>query len=215
MMKINLKLTLIGLTLLLIPLATSCSHSSNEISDAPAFITILQDSPHTGTFKDLHLGELLYYNLNLTEADKSWIEFYAESYEDGELADPPRMMELSTGLFLEPEHEGPFGWSVLFPNSDAAAMLMFLGDVFASNDADQSMFSLPEGGISTWNQAYAPGDTVPLHYGETLVLAAYRVNERSLHPYNLQDSAELERMIQEEKKVYLLKINLEENPPDH
>ncbi len=64
--------------------------------------------------------------------------------------------------------------------------------------------------FSKWD--YAIGDEkVDLKLNETYLLAAYRLSSgNSIRTYNIQDKADLEKMISEDHTVLLLKIEIEE-----
>lgn len=208
----NINLNIRGLALLtgLCLIAAGCNDPAISTKKAPAALTIAEDSTYTTTFQDLRLGRLLDYRLELSQADESWVKLWVEMYEDGQLDNPETLIELSYGMHPEPAHDGPLGWAVVYPGTDAAAMSLYAGDASGSKDAEATLFTGSEGAYTAWDYAWKPGESLTMDFGETRVLGAYRIGAgNELRTYNLQDETQIEQMIAGEKRVFLLKFNLE------
>lgn len=209
-MNINLNIRGLALLAALCLVVAGCSNPPVSSKKAPATLTIAEDSAYTTTFQDLRLGRLLDYRLELSQADESWVRLWVEMYEDGQLDSPETLIELSYGMHPEPVHDGPLGWAVVYPGTDAAAMSLYTGDTSGSQDAEATLFTGSEGTYTAWDYAWKQGERLAIDFGETRVLGAYRIGAgNELRTYNLQDESEVEKMIAGEKRVFLLKFNLE------
>lgn len=185
-----------------------CSSESSN-NNKIAYISANLDSEYNNTFKDLQLGVLFDFDLKLPDADKSWVDIWVEGYRNGKAVEPFPLTQLSYGLSPKQVEEGPMGFGILNPNSSEAQFFLYSTGVRTNpNSIDNSLLS--KHGISTWE--YAIGDKkIGLESGEEMVLAVYRQGEESLRAgYDYQDSDAINKMINEDTTVILLKIKVQE-----
>ncbi len=173
-----------------------------------ATISLNPDSAYEQTFEDLPLGELYNFNLKLAQADQSWVTFWVEGYQYGEQAEPFRLTELSYGKSPDPVVEGSMGFGII--NAQDKKKLLFMYAPEVSSVPHEIGELLTADGVRGTSWDYAIGEEeVALAPGETKLLGVYRQVEQSFRTYDYQDQEDLERMIQDDKTVLLLKVKIE------
>lgn len=199
-----------ALFILLLQMVTGCS-STPESSSKLAYIKVNKQSPYEQTFKDLHLGPLLDFNLRLPEADQTWVNIWVEGYQDGKPMSPLKLAELSYGESPEPTAEGPLVMGIV--NAAAGKPLIFLYSSGASVVPQALDFVLNREGVggSTWSYAFGD-EEVGFEAGETKVLGVYREVKKILNSYDYQDTEQLKQMVKDDMTVLFLKIKVEHQP---
>lgn len=102
------------------------------------------------------------------------------------------------------------GFGIINPNSDDMQFLFYSQGVKSKtepNFIDNDFFI--NDGISSWDYAI-DNKRVELESGEEKLLAIYRQSEDNLRTYDYQDIDYINKMINEDKTVLLLKIKVEE-----
>lgn len=184
--------------------------SNKPISDGKiAHISINENSEYDKTFKELHLGVLYDFNMELTEADKTWVTLWVEGYKNGEKTDPFHLIELSHGMHPSQKIvEGPMGFGMINHQSEKVSFFLFAPDVYGTPKLVEDILNAEGVVASMWE--FAIGDeTVSLESGETKVLGVYRQTGSTVRSYDYQDSNQLAQMIKEDVTVLLLKIKVE------
>ncbi len=184
------------------------SSGCTKINDNTATISANLDSKYANTFEELNLGIIYDFDFRLPNADKSWVTIWIESYKDGKM-EPNPITELSYGLSPIQITEGNVGFGII--NYDTKGPLFFLyapGVSIQPHIVEIVNFS---DGFSAWD--YAIGDEkVELKLGETNLLGVYRQSpNNSIRTYDLQKEEQVEQMISEDDRVFLLKIKIEES----
>ena len=184
---------------------SSQSDNNNKI----AYISSNIDSEYQKTFKDLQLGVLFDFNLKLPNANKSWVYLWVEGYCNGKAVEPFPLTQLAYGLNPKQVEEGPMGFGILNPNSGEAQFFLYSKGIRGiPQSINNSLLSNDR--MSMWE--YAIGDkAIGLESGQEMLLAVYRQGEGSMRAgYDYQDSDSVNKMINEDATVILLKIRVEE-----
>ena len=188
------------------------SSGCTKPSDMTATISANSDSEYMNTFEELGLGILYDFDFRLPDADNRWVTMWVESYKNGE-KEPQPITELSYGLSPKQVEEGNIGFGIINPNTDAPLLFLYApGTTIAPQKIQQNNSSFK---VSTWD--YAIGDEkVELKLGETNLLGVYRQSSKnSIRAYDLQDENAVKQMINEDSRVLLLKIKIDEAMDDN
>lgn len=178
--------------------------------DKVAYIKANLNSEYEKVYKDLGLGILYDFDYKLPYADQSWVNIWVEGYLDGKKMEPFHLTELSYGLNPEPMVEGRMGFGLINPTSEDGSLFLYSGQVKAPPKRLNNQMQLHNNTMaSSWD--YAIGDEqIGLNSGETRLLGVYRkTNKKTISSYDYQDSQSVEKMIQDESVVLLLKIKVE------
>lgn len=200
----NLKRSIIFLffiisTLILISIGCSNKHEPT--------ISAKLNSEYENTFKKLNLGVLFNFDFYLPSADKRWVNLWVERYINGKKDSQP-LTQLSYGNSPTDVDEGSLGFGMINPNS--ADTLVFLYGPGVSKQPKLIEKELRTNIISSWDYAIGK-EKVELILGETKLLAAYReTGSNSIRTIDLQDEESVNRMINQDDMVLLLKIKVEE-----
>lgn len=188
---------------LFLVVSSGCTNSS----DKKATISVNFDSEYVSTFKELNLGILFDFDFKLPNADKSWVNLWVERYDSGKKEREP-LTQLSYGNSPNEVDEGHLGFGMINPNSEDTLVFLY-GPSVSTQPSIIEKESKTEI-FSSWD--YAIGDEeVELELGETKILAAYReTEENSISTVDLQDEESINRMIQQDSMVLLLKVKIEQ-----
>lgn len=181
---------------------------SNTHGDATT-ISVNPDSEYVNTFNDLHLGLLFDFNFRLPHADDRWVKLWVERYQDGK-KDPKPLTQLSYGESPNEMEEGNIGFGIINPNQKDTSVFLYAPNivnkpVITENKTKETM--------TTWQYGISE-DEVTLEVGETKILAAYHGADHSTRTWDLQDTESVNKMIQQDSLVMLLKIKIEEKPTE-
>lgn len=192
-----------SLTLLLFLNVISGCNKSND-NTATATISVNSDSERVNTFKDLNLGILYDFTFKLNNANKNWVDIWVESYKDGK-QEPHPIAKLSYGVSPKKVEEGNLGFGII-NTEDTPLVFLYAPNVTTSPRKINKMHSV--GMVSGWN--YAIGKVKnKLKLGETYLLGVYRESHGgSIRTYNLQNNKEIKKIINEDSRVFLLKIKI-------
>lgn len=135
------------------------------------------------------------------------MNFWVESYDSGKKESQP-LTQLSYGNSPNEVDEGHMGFGMINLNSEDT--FVFLYGPSASTQPSIIEKESKTEIFSSWD--YAIGDEeVELELGETKILAAYRETENnSISTVDLQDEESINRMIQQDSMVLLLKVKIEQ-----
>lgn len=215
-MKINSKL--FSYTLVIMILLVGCSSSKNEDSKKAesktdnstlAIVKQQPDSPYTTTFKDLNLGPLFNFDLQLPQADKTLVTIWVEGYSKGKKLSPSPLVKLSYGHSPKKEGEGSMGLGIIKAQNNKARLFLYApGITTGLNEIETSIINE---GISSWN--YAMDDKeVKLNPGDERILGTYRETiSNQLSGYDPHDKEQLKEMIESDDTLLLLKMKVENN----
>ncbi|NLY44440.1 MAG: hypothetical protein GX053_00365 [Tissierella sp.] len=203
----SLKLSI--MIILIMVISAGCSNVFNK-NNKIAYIFSNTESIYQKTFEELNLGIIFDFNLRLPNADKSWVEIWVEGYSDGEMVEPFPITGLSYGLNPKQVVEGSMGFGIINPNIDEMQFLFYSPDANTKTELNyiNNDFFIDDG-ISGWGYAIN-NKMVELESGEEKLLAIYRQAENQLRTYDYQDPDSINKMINEDKKVLLLIIKVEE-----
>lgn len=204
--KHSIKLSI--MIVLIMVISVGCNKDISNKDNKIAYISLDAESIYKKTFEELSLGIIFDFNLRLPNANKSWVEIWVEGYSNGEIFDSIPLTELSYGLSPNQIEEGNMGFGIMNLNNDEIQLFLYSQGIktkpyFIDND-----FFI-KNGISSWDYAI-DSKIVELEPGEEKLLAVYRQSEDQLRTYNFQDLDSINKMINEDKTVLLLKIKVEE-----
>lgn len=185
-----------------------CSRESSN-DNKIAYISANIDSEYVNTFKELQLGILFDFNLKLPNADKSWVNIWVEGYSNGKAVEPFPLTQLSYGLSPVQVVEEQMGFGIINPNSSEPQLFLYSGGARTDPEAKgNNVFA--KSAITSWQ--YAIGNNpIGLVSGEEVVLAVYRQGKESLRAgYEYKDLDSINKMINNDITVLLLKIKVEE-----
>lgn len=188
-------------------IVAGCTDESNN-NKKIAYICANANSEYQNTFEELKLGIIFDFNLELTRADKSWVNIWVEGYSEGKAVEPFHITELSYGLSPEQTIKGRTGFGIINPGGEEPQI--FLYSLGASQRPHGIINDfMKESSISTWE--YAVGnEAIGLEPGEEKILAVYRQGEDTLRSgYDYQDQDSIDEMINKDKTVLLLKIKVD------
>ncbi len=168
-------------------------------------ISVKEDSKYIETFKELNLGVLQDYNLKLMNADKTWVNIWVEKYVDGK-REPEPLAELSYGNSPKKVNQGSVVFGMINPHSEEPLVILNGPAVSVTPHKIEKLLS--SFGASGWETVIGE-EEVKLELGETYILGAYRVNEEpAIRTYDLQKEEELQKMINDDDVVLLLKLKI-------
>ena len=174
-----------------------------------AYVSTNVNSKYESTFIELNLGVLFDFNLKVPNADKSWVNIWVEGYSNGKAVEPFPLRQLSYGLSPKQVEEGHMGFGIINPNSDEPQLFLYSSGASMTPRGIENNF-LIKSGISSWD--YAIGSKpVGLESGEEMVLAVFRQGKGALRAgYDYQELDSINKMINEDKTVLLLKMRVDE-----
>lgn len=207
----NKKIILICLLITITTLIISCS-SIDSKKDSIAYISANPKSTNQKVFTDLNLGTIFDYNFKLTKADKSWVNFWIEGYENGEKMEPFVISELSYGLSPNEIEEGNIGFGLL-KNEDSKYSSFFYTPYIKSVPSTMDEKILKNDTQSMIGYAIG-SEKVGLNYGEEKIIGIYRQKENSIRSYDYTDSSSIDKIIENDDTVLLLKIKISEKIKD-
>jgi hypothetical protein len=202
-LKIYALITIVSLILV------GCSNETNN-EDKAAFISINENSSYAKTFKDLSLGILFDFNLKVNNADVSWVRIWVEGYQNGEKTDPFHLTEISYGQSPNQVDEGHMGFGIINHTSEEPSLFLYSPSTGSPpHKLPNNIIMNKEAVASMWD--YAIGKkTIGLDSGETKIIGVYRqTNSNSIRTYDYQDTDSINKMINEDSMVLLLKIKVE------
>ncbi|MDX8366126.1 hypothetical protein [Cytobacillus sp. IB215665] len=203
----NIFLILLFLSIMAV---SSCSKetTTEENVDYVAYVSKKEDSSHQKTFRELNIGWLLDFSLELPYADQSWVNIWVEGYEDGEQLKASPLIQLSYGRAPSKTSTGSIGFGTI-DSADHELFFLYGPGVYQIPqvlDVNESYFST---GAIQFDYAFLD-ETIQLQSGETRVLAIFRHNDEAvLRTYDYYTQAGINEMIEEETFVMLLKIKVE------
>ena len=197
---------IISLVSVLFLIVTSGCTKSGLISN----ISVKEDSKYVETFKELNLGVLQDYNLKLMNADKTWVNIWVEKYVNGK-QEPEPLTQLSYGNSPEKVAQGSIVFGMINPHSEEPIVILNGPGVSVTPHKIEKLLSSIR--VSGWETVIGEKE-VELELGETYLLGAYRVNEEpAITTYDLQKEEEIQKMINDDDVVLLLKLKIEESVP--
>jgi len=174
-------------------------------SESMSNISVKEDSKYVETFKELNLGVLQDYNFKLMNADKTWVNIWVEKYVDGKREAEP-LAELSYGISPKKVAKGSIVFGMMNPDSEEPIVILNGPSVSVTPHKIEKLLSSV--GASGWETVIGE-EEVKLELGETYILGAYRVNEEpAIRTYDLQKEEELQKMINDDDVVLLLKLKI-------
>lgn len=192
---------------LLLVTGVGCTQDTGTDSKEIAYISVETNSKYQETFDELDLGLIFDFNLKLLRADESWVKLWVEAYSEGKEIEPPLSI-LEYGQSIDQEVEGNIGVGIIKADSVGRQFFLYGPDVRLSPHAIDEEIFLTEG-ISSWDYAM-DNKQVSLSPGEEKTLAVYRQSAGNMSAYSYEDSESIEKMIQEDAVVILLKIQVDE-----
>lgn len=191
----------------LLTTGTGCVRESDTDGDEIAYISAEKNSKYQETFEELDLGLIFDYHLKLPRADESWVKLWVEAYSEGELIEPA-LSVLEYGHASNQEETGNIGVGIIQADSEDRQFFLYGPDVRLSpHSVDQKIFLTD--GISNWDYAIDTNQ-IGLASGEEKILAVYRQSAGNIKAYSYQDAASIEKMIEDDAVVILLKIKVDE-----
>lgn len=182
-------------------LGSGCTNSSGNI----ATISVNSDSEYVNTFEDLNLGILFDFHFKLPNADKSWVNLWVERYNGGKKESQP-LTQLSYGNSPNKVDEGQLGFGIINPYPEDT--LVFLYGPGVRTEPSIIEIESKTDIFSAWDYAFG-NEEVELELGETKILAVYReTGSNSISTVDLQDEEAVNRMIEQDDMVLLLKVKI-------
>lgn len=183
---------------------SSCNRGDAKISDA--IISVNQESDYTSTFSELDLGIVFDYLLTIDRPENQLIEMWVESYQNGELEKEP-LVQLIMNIDSQPVKKERFGLGIIKEDQSSQAFLYGPG-VKASSVKFEKVPS--QHGVSSWGTTIGE-KAENLQMNQTYLLGVYvESHSNSMHAYNYEDPEDIQTMIKENKRVYLLKVIIHE-----
>lgn len=191
--------------ILIVLLAAACSTSAEDMEDTYAILRQQVDSGDDATFKRLNLGMLFDFELELPHADESWVYIWVERYSMGKKEEQP-IISLSYGLDPSKRSKGMMGFAVIKGNSGIDQLLLY------SPTTSTGLIHVEDitidSGANMWG--YTSDKPIVLKSGEEKTLAFYRqVEATSIETLDPADEKQLQRMIEQDNTVLLMKIKVE------
>ncbi|HLR75671.1 MAG TPA: hypothetical protein VK077_10375 [Virgibacillus sp.] len=194
-----------SLVVMFIFMSVACSDKS---TDTPT-ISVSEESTYENTFTDLNLGVLFDFNLHLPHADHRWIKLWVEKYENGKKDTEP-LTKISYGNFPDESIDHHLGFGIIDPNNDEGTLGFLYGSNMRTELIDIRGEFDQEYSNSLWDKALGEDD-LQLRLNEPTILAAYReTDNHTIEMVDLQDETSVNRMIEQNNLVLLLKIMIEE-----
>ncbi|UTR10463.1 hypothetical protein MM300_21770 [Evansella sp. LMS18] len=201
------KIKLVTFLLILI-FAAGCNNPGEEEGDYLAYITASQDSEYENTIRDLNLGVLFDFNIELPYAEETMVTLWVQGYKNGEELEADELANIRFGNFPEEEVEGRLGFSLLNPDNQTF-FLYTPGGTAGPHIPENNPVITDENTFSTWE--YAIGDErLDLSEGEARVLAAFRQTkgESTRSGYDYNSPGGLREAINDDDVVLLLMIEV-------
>ncbi len=192
---------LIGL-LLLAGVISGCN-----VSEASGRTTVKlnENSEYVKTFKDLHLGEVLDFDLTWADADETEVTIWTEQYKDGKMG-TEQAGGISFSESPEKSEKGHLGMGIVHYDEKKAMVVVYGPGVSGKSEEIELDYS---GSAYGWEKA-VDAEKIELELGKTYILGAYRISKDShIQSYNLKDKNEVEKMIKEDRTGFLLKVKTE------
>lgn len=205
MFKKHIK-TFVIVSLLLLS-GVGCVRDPDTERNEIAYVSVNTKSTYQKTFEELDLGLIFDYYLKLPRADESWVQLWVEGYSDGQQIEP-ELSILEYGQSVNQEEEGNIGVGIINPNNEERQVFLYGPNVsITPHTINQDIF-LTEG-ISSWDYAI-DNKQVGLAPGEEKIIAVYRQSAGNMNAYSYEDEESIDKMIQEDAVVILLKIRVDE-----
>ncbi|MCT2538240.1 hypothetical protein NC661_10590 [Aquibacillus koreensis] len=184
---------------------------SSQESKSPT-ISINAESEYVNTFEKLDLGLIFDFDFHLPNADQTWVTLWVEKYSEGKKDTEPVAI-LSYGNSPSEVEEGLLGFGMLNQNTDDTAIFLYGPGVSIE---PRNIDLLPESNLmSSWDYALQDDEKLELQLGETKILASYRETQgNGMSTISLSSEEEVEKLIQDNDLVLLLKIKVEERLAD-
>ena len=203
----NCYLSITAMVMMVSLFIVGCGNGTISEEEHAAYISVNENSQYEKTFKDLNLGILYDYNLKVNNADKSWVNVWIEGYQNGEKVDPFHLTELSYGQSPNQVNEGSLVFGIINPNSeDTSIFISSSSGKVQTHGIANDIFK--NEGLSTWGYAIG-SEPIALESGETKIIGVYR-QANTIRTYDYQDMDSIDRMINKDKGLLLLKIKVEE-----
>lgn len=190
-------------------LLSSCSANENKVAE----IEPAPESEYAKTFDELVLGTLFDFKLEVQNADQRWVKLWVERYQDGK-KDVDSVVDLIYGESLDETDEGHVGFGIINSETDEPLYFLYAPDIKLNPQKSSKKANL-QSSMATWEYAFKD-EKVSLALDEEKVLAAYRsTTSNEMRTVDMSDPNDLEKMIQEDSEVLLLKILITENKDAH
>lgn len=200
-------LILLLILIMILTITIGCSNEDTE-EEVAASISINNDSKYISTFTELNLGDMFDFNLRLPNANRSIVTIWVEGYKDGSSMGQEPLTELSYRFSPNDVEENPMGLGIFNHNFDSKLLIYASGGKVLSDPTDIEGYVLNESGVSTGDYAIG-SEAITLESGEEKLLAAYRQAEYSLRTIDYENEDSINKMIEEDDVVLLLKIIVE------
>lgn len=202
---VSLKNYLVVLVLIAL-LMTGCSQIQGPTISANV------DSDYVNTFRDLNLGVLFDFDFHSPHPDNNWVNIWVDRYSYGE-KDPEPMIQLTFGngpLTIE-KSRVVFG----IVNQDSDNALLFLQSSGFSTQLIQFENLFHKDFPRAWSYAI-DGKKTKLHPEETNILAVVRQSSQTnfMEAIDLQDEAQIAKMLNEDSTVLVLNMKIGESITD-
>ena len=189
---------------LFLVLSAGCNGRNNHV----ATISATPESDYVATFDKLNLGNLFDFEIKLPKGENKWITLWVDSYIDG-IKDPEPLIRLSFSSTPDEKIQDHLGFAMMSLNAEEtyAYVSLYGPNVSGRREVDhllrEDIFNTLEYAISD--------KAVGIELGEEKLLAVYRETKGSaVHSLNFDDEQVIEKAIEENDLVYLLKIMIEE-----
>lgn len=195
--------------LLIFIFAAGCNSPGEEDGDHLAYINANEDSEYENTIRDLNLGVLFDFNIELPYANETMVSLWVQGYLNGEEMDADDLASIRFGNFPEEEAEERLGFGLLNPDHQTFFLYTPSGTA-GPHFPENNPVITTEDTFSTWEYAISEEPT-GLSEGEATVLAAFRQTKgesmRSGYDYNSPGG--LQEAINDYDVVLLLMIEVE------
>lgn len=168
------------------------------------------ESEYTTTFQALNIGTLFDFEFYSPTVDENWVTIWVERYVDG-VKDPLPITEISFSNGHYEIGKGPLGFGIINPNAEESFVFLYGPSVSTQPSKIENLFK--KDFPSAWG--YAISDKkIKIELEETMLLAVYRQSGQKnfMRAVDLQDESDLEKMINEDSTVLLLKIRIGTEP---
>jgi len=184
-------------------MSAGCTDSVDDTEAAT--VSVQSDSEYVQTFKELQLGTLADFTVNLPRENEGSLRLWVERYQEGKI-DPQPVAELSFDLDAKEAAESPVGFGMI--DADPESLLVFLYGPGVKTAPEKIENFHSSGTFFGWE--YALGDEpASLKTGETIILGAYRQSSgNSIQTYDLQSKKGLEEMVRDDRVVLVLKMEI-------
>ena len=187
---------------------TTVTDNTSVTQDTSLTISASPDSQYMRTFKDLNLGVLFDFSVEVPKADTSWLNLWVEEYSDGNYTEPTILITQSNALGTQESLKTQVGFGILNPNGEDVDVLLY-----SYNDNAKVSISKKvtlEQGITNWEYVI-DAEKNGLEFGEEKIIAVYITGKDTLMSGgDYQDPNFLKEMIEANETVLFLKIKIEE-----